>query len=108
MPIPRSSADKGAVAGESQRVAEHGPQNGNQERRRQALRHGGEHVLLAHHAGIEQREPRDGHHQHQPGGGDHPGGVGAVDLGRLLCGLRKRRRCSEGRRDRTRGHGKAV
>ena len=47
---------------------------------RKALRHGGEHVLLAHHAGIEQRQARDGHHQHQRGRGDHPGGVAGVDL----------------------------
>ncbi|MCW2082652.1 UNVERIFIED_ORG: hypothetical protein M2193_004827 [Bradyrhizobium japonicum] len=44
--------------------------------------------FFAHHAGIEQREAGDRHHQHQRGGDDHPGGVGGVDLG--TRGLRRR------------------
>ena len=97
------SADKAAVAGEGERVADDRPQDRDQEGGGQALRHGGEHVLLAHHAGVEQRQARDRHHQHQAGGADHPGGVGAVDLG----ALRESRRSGEGDCSRARGRGKA-
>ena len=74
-------AEPGPVADERQRVAERYPENRNQRHGGEALRHRRQHVLLAHHAGIEQREARDRHHQHQRGGCDHPGGVGGVDAG---------------------------
>ena len=78
-------AERRRIAREGERVAEKCPQNRDKAHRRNALRHGGEHVLLAHHAGVEQREARDRHHQHQRGRGDHPGGVAGVDL---RCGGR--------------------
>ena len=85
-------ADRRAIAGEGQAVADHHPEDRAERDRGQRLRHGGEHVLLAHHAGVEQRQARDAHHQHEAGRRDHPGGVGGVDLGRLCGGLRERRR----------------
>ena len=80
----------GTIAGEGERVADDRPQDRNEEGRGETLRHGGEHVLLAHHAGIEQRKARDRHHQHQAGRADHPGGVGGVDLVEALRESRRR------------------
>ena len=77
----------GTVADERQRITERHPENRNNGHRCEALRHRRQHVFLAHQAGIEQRQPRYGHHQHQRGCDDHPGGVGGADLG----GFGKRR-----------------
>ena len=88
-------ADHRTVAGEAQAVADAPTAASTRNGRRKRLRHGGEHVLLAHHAAIEQRQARDGHHQHQAGRRDHPGGIGAVDLGRRGGCLRERRRCRQ-------------
>ena len=41
----------GAVAGEGEAVADHHPEDRAERDRGERLRHGGEHVLLAHHAG---------------------------------------------------------
>jgi hypothetical protein len=76
--------DGRAVAGEREAVTHDRPQDGNQKRRGETLRHRCEHVLLAHHAGVKQCKTRDGHHQHETGRTDHPGGVGAIDLC-VLC-----------------------
>ena len=54
-----------------------------------ALHHRRQHVHLADHAAIEQGQARDGHHQHQRGRGQHPGGVAAIE---------RRRRGGVGRR----------
>ena len=40
-------------------VADHHPEDRAERDRGERLRHGGEHVLLAHHAGVEQRQARD-------------------------------------------------
>ena len=56
-----------AIAREGEAVADRDPQQRARARCGEALRHGGEHVLLAHHAAVEQRQARDRHHQHQPG-----------------------------------------
>ena len=81
-------AEPGSVADKGQRIAERHPEDRDHRDRRQRLRHGREHVLLAHHAGVEQRQARDRHHQHQRGGDDHPGGVGGVDGRRFGEGRR--------------------
>ena len=73
----------GTVADEDQRIAERHPENRNDGNRCEALRHRRQHVLLAHHAGIEQRQTRYGHHQHQRRRNDHPGGVGGADVRRF-------------------------
>ena len=72
--------EPGTVADEHQRITQHHPENRNDRYGCKALRHGGQHVLLAHHAGIEQRQPRYRHHQHQRCGYDHPRGVGGADV----------------------------
>jgi hypothetical protein len=82
-------AKPGAVADECQRVAERDPENRNNGHGCKALRHCRQHVFLAHHAGIEQRQTGYRHHQHQRGRNDHPRGVGGADG----CGFGKRRRC---------------
>jgi hypothetical protein len=86
IPIPlrktRSSVPR--RRGEREAVTHDRPQDGNQKRRGETLRHRCEHVLLAHHAGVKQCKTRDGHHQHETGRTDHPGGVGAIDLC-VLC-----------------------
>ena len=78
------SAEPGSIANKDQRIAECDPENRYQRDRSKALHHGPEHVLLSHHAGIEQREPRNRHHQDQCRRNHHPRGVGAADVGR--CG----------------------
>src|SRR5262249_46383155 len=52
---------------------------------------------------IEQRQARDGHHQHERGGRDHPCGVGPVDL--RCCVLRQ---CRRGGRDEAQRGGNAA
>ena len=76
----REIAEISAVAGEGQAVAEQPPQDRHERGGDEALRHGRENVLLPDHAAVKQREPRQRHHQHQRGGGDHEAGVGGVDL----------------------------
>ena len=63
----------------------------------ETLRHGAEDVFLPHHAGIEECQAGNGHHQHECTCHDHPCGVGGIDLGCL--GLRERGRCDEHRQD---------
>jgi len=86
--------DECTVAGECETVADERPQHGHKKGCGQTLRHGGEDVLLAHHAGIEQGEARDGHHQHQAGGADDPCGIGRIYLGALRQGRRRDDHCS--------------
>ena len=66
------------IGGEGQAVADHHPQHGDQRGGAEALRQRRQHILLAHHAAIEQAQARNGHHQHQRRGGQHPGGVARV------------------------------
>ena len=86
------AADKGVAAAEGQRVADNGPENGDQAHHGEALHHGAEDVLLAHQAAIEESQSGAGHQQDQGGGGQHPGvvagrlGAGAGRL-RILDGL---------------------
>src|SRR6478736_8076557 len=46
--------EPGAIADERQRIAERHPEDRDGRNRSKTLRHRREHVLLAHHAGIEQ------------------------------------------------------
>ncbi len=41
--------------------------------------HGVDHALAADHARVKERDPRQRHQQHECGGSEHPGRVGAVD-----------------------------
>ena len=100
---PVEPADVGAIAGERQSVAEDHPEHRNHRRRGEALSHGGEHVLLAHHAAIKERQPRHGHHQNDARGDQHPRGIRAIDPG----GLRPCRRRTEQKHRRSRKHAAA-
>ena len=81
-------ADIGVAVAERQAVADDDPDHRDDAGDGEALHHGGEHVLLADHAGVEQRQAGDGHHQHQRGGGQHPGGIAGVDLRAFVLGQR--------------------
>ena len=69
----------GAAGGEGEAVADDHPQHGDEAGDREALHDRGEHVLLAHHAAVEQREARDRHQQDERRRCQHPGRVAAVD-----------------------------
>ena len=78
----REVADIGVAVGEGDAVAGDHPDHRDQAADGEGLHQGRKDVLLAHHAAIEQREARDGHHQHERGAAQHPGGVAGVDLRR--------------------------
>ncbi len=63
---------------ECQAVGEDQPENADETGDGEARHHGVAHVLLAHHAAVEQAEPRDRHQQHQRHRGQHPGGVAGI------------------------------
>ncbi len=86
--------DPGSFADKGEAVAVDHPENRDHGDSRQTLGHGGEHVLLAHHAGVEQRQARHRHHQHQCGGDDHPRRVRCAD-GRCCCCWLCKRWCRE-------------
>ena len=67
----------GSAGGERQAVGDDRVDHRDQRRDREAGHDGVADVLLAHHAAVEQAEARDGHHQHERDGGQHPGGVAA-------------------------------
>ena len=69
------AADEPVAVAEGERVADDGPENGDQAHHGEALHHGAEDVLLAHQAAIEERQAGAGHQQDQSGGGEHPGVV---------------------------------
>src|SRR5205823_9770459 len=77
------------------------PENRDDRNGREVLRHCRQHVLLAHHAGIEQRQARYRHHQYQRGRDDHPRGVGGIDRGRLGGQGRRRERTRRKRDERS-------
>ena len=78
------AADDGAARREGEAVADDQPEHRDQAGDGEALHDRGEHVLLAHHAAVEQRQARNGHHQHERRRGQHPGGVAGVELGLLV------------------------
>ena len=79
------AADEAVAVAKGQRVADDGPENGDQAHHGEALHHGAEDVLAAHQAAVEERQAGAGHQQHQGGGDQHPGVV-AGRLG-VLDGL---------------------
>ena len=83
------------AAGKRQRVADDGPDDGDQAADREGLHDGRQDVLLPNHAGVEEGEAGNGHHQHECGAGEHPGGIAMV-IGRRFGGTRgscRRSRC---------------
>lgn len=62
------------IVAEGQREAEHHPYHAHETHHDEALEHGGDHIFWAHHAAVEERQPRS-HHQHKNCGRDHPGYV---------------------------------
>ena len=70
------AADEAVAVAEGQRVADDGPENGDQAHHGEALHHGAEDVLAANQAAVEERQAGAGHQQHQRGGDQHPGVVG--------------------------------
>ena len=68
---------------EGERVADDGPDDGDQAHHGEALHHGAEDVLPADEAAIEEGETGSGHEQDEGGGDEHPcvvaGGLGVLD-----------------------------
>ena len=91
--VPVDHAGLHALGAEGQAVAVGDPQHADQRDDREALHQHAEHVLGPHQAAVEQRQAGQAHHQHQQAGGQHPGGVAAVDG--------RRRGAGEGGRGRT-------
>jgi len=81
------ATDDAIARAEGQRVANHGPENGDEAHHGEALHHGAEDVLAAHQAAIEEDQAGSGHHQDQRGRNQHPGVV-AGGL-RVMDGLRE-------------------
>ncbi len=101
------AADPGvhrAAVAEGQRIADDHPDHRHQRGDREYLRAHRDEVLLAHHAAVKKREARNGHHQHQRGGGDHPGGVAGTQFGDFFLGERGAGR--RGKRQNAGGGGK--
>ena len=72
------SADERSAPGERQRVGSNGVDHRNQSGDSEARHHGVADVLLAHHAAVEEPEPRDRHHEHERDRRQHPGCVAAA------------------------------
>ena len=81
---PADEAVGAAAILEGEAVTDHHPQHGDEAGRGKTLRQGRQHIFLPHHAAIEQAQARNGHHQNQRGGGQHPGRVAGVEFRR--CG----------------------
>ena len=76
-------ADVSIAVGEGEAVADDDPQHGDQARRCKTLHDGRQHIVPPHHAAIEHREAGNGHQQHERRRGQHPGGIAAIDRGRI-------------------------
>ena len=66
------ASEEGAFVGERQAIAAQPPEDGDQSGDAHTLRHHGQHVLFANEAAVEQCQTRQGHEQHQRGGGHLP------------------------------------
>jgi hypothetical protein len=91
-------ADKRRAGTKSQAVGhdgkEHSDEAGNGKARHDRVAD----VLLADHAAIEESKARNGHHQDQCHGGEHPGGIAGIGGAcRQGLGVAGRRRLSSGR-----------
>uniref|UniRef100_A0A0R3QJB4 Nitrite reductase n=1 Tax=Brugia timori TaxID=42155 RepID=A0A0R3QJB4_9BILA len=80
-PEAPGAAEPGPAGREGQRIAEREPGQRHHRGDGDHAGHGGEHVLAPHHAGIEERDARQRHQQHQHRGGHHPRGVRGADGG---------------------------
>ena len=83
------SADEGVALGKGEAVADDHPQHRDDAGDGEALHDRVEHVFLAYHSAVKQRQARDGHQQHQGGRGQHPRGVAAVERRRRALGQRR-------------------
>jgi len=73
---PADDPAEGGPKGE--RVADQDPLQADQAHHHEAEVEGGENVLPAHHAAVEEGQRR-GHERHQPRGDEDPGGVARID-----------------------------
>jgi hypothetical protein len=71
-------ADEGRAGAERHAVGEGRKQDGNKAGDGKAGHHGVADILLAHHAAIEQAEPRHRHHQDQRDRSQHPRSVAGI------------------------------
>ena len=74
------AANEPVAGAEGQRVADDGPEDGDQSHHGKALHHGSEDVLFADQAAVEQGQSGSGHEQDEGSRNQHPGVVG-VGLG---------------------------
>ena len=83
------AADEPVAVTEGQRVADDGPEDGDQAHHGEALHHGAEDVLFADQAAVEEGQSGAGHEQDEGGGDQHPGVVaGGLSAGGALLGRR--------------------
>ena len=82
---PMKPLQRAAVA-ESEPVAAEQPQHAHDAGDREALHEHREHVLGADEPGVERREPRQRHEEHERGGGEQPGGVPGIGRRSLRVG----------------------
>ena len=82
---------------ERNRVTHEVPQQRHQAGDGHALAEHREHVLRLHKAAIEQRQRRQGHQQHERSGGEDPGGVARIGLGKGGGRGEKRKHKASGR-----------
>ena len=78
------TADVGRPAGEGEAVADRHPHDRADRHDHQDLHQQRQHVLGADKPAVEQRQGRNGHHQHQDRADQHPGRVALVHHGRHL------------------------
>jgi len=76
--VAQAAHESAHIGAERQGEAEQNPLQADERHHDEAEVQRGEHVLLAHHSAVEERQSR-GHHQHQRGGDQNPGGVACVD-----------------------------
>ena len=69
------ASDESVARAKGQRVADHGPEDGDEAHHGEALHHGGENVFAADETAIEEDQAGGGHHQNQRRGDQHPGVV---------------------------------
>ena len=69
-----------AVAAEGKGIADGEPHQRHQASEGKTLHQHRQHILGTHQAGVEQGQARDGHEQHQRGGGEYPGGIAPIDF----------------------------
>lgn len=66
-------ADEGIAFREGEAVSGDGPEDGDQGHEDETMHHGGQHVLAADQATVEERQAGAGHHEDEGGADEHPG-----------------------------------